>query len=406
MEELKVIFQNGREGRPITRIDGRVAFPKKGLNNVVLGKEYYVTVAGENPAKTVYFLNIVEEVEARKKREEAALAAHYAAIMRQEGLPFVVRRPRHVRNDVEYSLFFLNEGWVYKDEVFIQEQVEKARRFKTAFQAAVAATVDAEWKRYVLFASLVTGEENIKVAFPDFWELEELDYNSDERSIAFNLSIHDPAIVEVASREEWESRTLADNYLDFVKIEQLQAERDALPSPSVLTPSLEVFFNEVPFIGHLVGEYLPAELPNLFVDVQTGEAFFQVDAYDEIFHEASSDGYRPSSYSRGIGRHRIYISQEYLVTHLPADLYNKYKAAVAEAAKILREYEDAFKKAPAVVARRRELDAAIHQLKMESYRRRDEALLYSPDAPRYALARKALARDWVRLVELYRKCEA
>ncbi len=80
---MKTIFYINR-GRIETRIEGRRAYPDRRWERTHPlpkdGEEWEIRVAGENPAKTVYFLMPVRLISSAEQREAARLAENRAAI--------------------------------------------------------------------------------------------------------------------------------------------------------------------------------------------------------------------------------------------------------------------------------------------------------------------------------------
>lgn len=80
-----VYFRKGRDGDPITRYEGKIAFPDR-RTPVELGKPYVVEEARSNPKGTVYFLRVREldlEVEAAPEGEGVTTFPHVEAYMRE-----------------------------------------------------------------------------------------------------------------------------------------------------------------------------------------------------------------------------------------------------------------------------------------------------------------------------------
>jgi hypothetical protein len=65
-----VQFIAGKNGSPIAYIDRKVSFPPRDAH-VEEGEEYEVEVAGENPAKTVYFLKLIRRISTSQERATA-----------------------------------------------------------------------------------------------------------------------------------------------------------------------------------------------------------------------------------------------------------------------------------------------------------------------------------------------
>lgn len=82
---MRLQFERGREGLPLTYCNGKVAFPDKRGPKPAIGSTWNCEVQGENPARTVIFLRLVSEVDiaaeeaaeqaAKKAAAETALAA-------------------------------------------------------------------------------------------------------------------------------------------------------------------------------------------------------------------------------------------------------------------------------------------------------------------------------------------
>ncbi|MCC7527731.1 MAG: hypothetical protein IT342_04370 [Candidatus Melainabacteria bacterium] len=54
---------NTRRSGVITSLRGRIAFPSSRGPQPKAGETWHVTIAGENPKRTVYFLSCIEKVE-------------------------------------------------------------------------------------------------------------------------------------------------------------------------------------------------------------------------------------------------------------------------------------------------------------------------------------------------------
>lgn len=73
---ITIVFSSARDGGVMTKIDGRAAFPDRRWTKTHPlpnpGEEWEVTVAGENPKGTVYFLLPVRLISTEAGRQEAA----------------------------------------------------------------------------------------------------------------------------------------------------------------------------------------------------------------------------------------------------------------------------------------------------------------------------------------------
>jgi hypothetical protein len=71
---MRLQFERGREGLPLTYCNGKVAFPDKRGPKPAIGSVWNCEVQGENPARTVIFLRLISEVDiaAEKAAEQAA----------------------------------------------------------------------------------------------------------------------------------------------------------------------------------------------------------------------------------------------------------------------------------------------------------------------------------------------
>ena len=80
---MVVEFVSGRDGRPMTRVMGKISFPDRQSPTPKIGSVWEVAVSGSNAAGTVNFLRLVREISkaeiAAKAAKEAAKAAKVAA---------------------------------------------------------------------------------------------------------------------------------------------------------------------------------------------------------------------------------------------------------------------------------------------------------------------------------------
>lgn len=86
-----VEFRRGKRGDVVAFLDsGKVAFPERRGPQPVVGDQWEVSVAGENPAGTVAFLKLHRRISTAAEREEAERRAQ-AALLAEfgvENLPY------------------------------------------------------------------------------------------------------------------------------------------------------------------------------------------------------------------------------------------------------------------------------------------------------------------------------
>lgn len=83
---MDVIFEAGRDGNPVTRIMGKIAFPERRGPQPAVGEEWEVIVSGTNPARTVVFLKLVRRIStaAERRAQEERVKAERAQAQAQE----------------------------------------------------------------------------------------------------------------------------------------------------------------------------------------------------------------------------------------------------------------------------------------------------------------------------------
>lgn len=61
-DRFVVTFEGGRDGSPMTRVNGKIAFPERGGKLPKVGETWEVELAGTNPRGTVHFLRLIRRV--------------------------------------------------------------------------------------------------------------------------------------------------------------------------------------------------------------------------------------------------------------------------------------------------------------------------------------------------------